>query len=165
MCIRDRYNVAGEWNFYRHPADSSVVPGDIRQLNDLKAYNVTLASYIRGNLEDWTAGALNFNGTGTYCSISGSSFDMPTNNFIIETYFRTVKGSVSKILVSKYSGSGSGYILDVNATGNARMRLLTGGSDAYTLASSAVVNDGNWHHVLAEVIRSGSVNVLSLIHI
>ena len=157
-------NECGIWNFYRHPADSSLIAGEnyyygTQRLN-LKAYNVTSASYIKGNLEDWTEGALDFNGTGTYCSTTNTSLDMTTNNFIIEAYFRTLKGSTGRTLVSKYNGSGNGFILDISSGGQARMRIMTGGSDAANRSTATAVNDGNWHHLLAEVIRnSGTINL------
>ncbi len=82
-------NDVGIWNFFKHPADSSIIAGENyyagSKRNNLKATGITLKSFIRGNLEDWNQGALNFNGTNTYCTaMNSTSLDMTTNNFIIE---------------------------------------------------------------------------------
>ncbi len=71
------YAVVGEWNFYEHPADPSVIldeswfmtdafadRGMYRLLPhaDLAAENVADGSFVDGTLDDWTRGALRLNG-------------------------------------------------------------------------------------------------------
>ena len=103
--------VVGEWNFYKHPADPSIIMGDNFYMtsefsdrntyqdvpkNDLTVHNVTDTSFVKGALEDWTTGALWFNGESTWCSVSDAevrsticnNVDMTTNNFIIELFVR-----------------------------------------------------------------------------
>ena len=203
----------GEWNFYKHPADPGIVVGENffmsdeyihREMynevpwNNLKTQGVTLDSYATGDLEDWTPGALNFDGTSTYCVLAdkdlkaGYEFtgmieilndksgkrriyrgkrglkrghkpptstypgkkrrtvDMDTNNFLIEVYFKTKRpGSV---LVSKLSDK-DGYMLDLDESGQPRVTLRAGGHDC-SLTGGKAINDGKWHHVIAEVDRA-----------
>ena len=171
------YANVGEWNFYKHPADSSVIMAENFYMSDdykhrnfyykvaennLQAHGVTLKSFEKGFLEDWTEGALNFDGRQTYCSLDNAvtckkkctNVDMDTNNFIIEAFFRTEKNFKSGVLVSKYDLSGNGYKLDFDENGKARLILIISGKPVWTIAASAVVNDGGWHHILAEVDRS-----------
>ncbi len=48
----------------------------------------------------------------------------------------------------------SGYVLDIDGEGRARLSLLVGRRAPVARGSSVAVNDGSWHHVLAEVDRS-----------
>jgi hypothetical protein len=172
--------VVGEWNFYEHPADPSVIMGDnfymTEDFNDrttyknvpknhLNAYNVVDTSFVKGMLEDWTNGGLVFDGS-VYCDIKHSeaslnksnNVDMETDNFIIEAFLRTEKGHTNGVIASKYNGN-EGYELDIDASGMARLSLFTGGSTAASRSSSVAINDSNWHHVLAEVNRKGTINM------
>ena len=171
--------VVGEWHFYKHKADSTLIKGENFYFtseftnretynnfpkNHLKAYGLEAGSFVKGNLEDFTQGALVFDGTATYCSLKNdvtskticNNVDMTTNSFIIESYFKTVEGHTGGVLTSKAGTSGYGWQIDVDATGNIRFSILNNGTSAFSLASSVAVNDGNWHHVLIEVNRQAS---------
>ena len=78
-------NVIGEWNFYLHPKDPSIILGENINFNaewvhrwmfqniprnDLIAHNVKNESFTYGILEDWVKGALVFDGKKIYCDIS-----------------------------------------------------------------------------------------------
>lgn len=176
------YANVGEWNFYKHPADPGIIMAENFYMtdefksrnsyykvanNDLKAHGVTLNSFVKGQLEDWTEGALNFDGKQTYCNLKDSvtsskictNVDMTTNNFLIEAVFRTEKGHKEGVLLSKYNLSGNGYKLDVDQNGNARINLIVSGKAAYSLSSAIAVNDSKWHHLVAEIDRSGKANI------
>jgi hypothetical protein len=176
------YANVGEWNFYKHPADLSVIMAENFYMtdeyksrntyykvpnNNLKAHGVGPKSFIKGQLEDWTEGALNFDGKQTYCSLNDSAasskvctnVDMTTNNFIIETVFRTEKNNKEGVLVSKFNPSGNGYMLDLNENGNARLSFIISGKPVYSVSGAAAINDGKWHHLMAEVNRSGRTNI------
>jgi hypothetical protein len=84
---------------------------------------------------------------------------MTTNNFIIEAIFRTEKNHTGGVLVSKYDPSGNGYRLDIDKKGKARLSMVVSGKDAYSLSGAIAINDGNWHHVLTEVNRSGKTSI------
>jgi hypothetical protein len=176
------YANVGEWNFYKHPADSSVIMAENFYMtteygsrnsyykvanNNLKAHGITLKSFVKGKLEDWTEGALTFDGKQTYCDLDYAvtskkvctNVDMTTNNFIIEAVFKTEKGHKEGTLVSKYDPSGNGYKLDFDQKGKVRLSLISSGKTAYSISCSTIVNDGLWHHLLAEVDRSGKTNI------
>ncbi len=145
--------------------------------NDLTVSACTAADYVAGPLEDWIEGALVFDGKSRVASLShaemtknmeypggknaakinydGSkreTLDMGANNFLIEIVFKTVAGHTNGVLVSKL-GAAAGYELAVGAEGGPRLTLLAGGAKA-AAASSVKVNDGKWHHLLAEVDRA-----------
>lgn len=176
-------SVVGEWNFCKHPADSTLIKGENFYFtsefvnrgeynnfpkNHLKAYGLSANSFVEGNLEDFTEGALVFDGSQTYCSLNNvvtskticNNVDMTINSFILETYFKTVPGKTGGVLISKSGNSGYGYQLDINANGNARFSIPNNGTVTFSLSGSVVINDGNWHHVLVEVNRqTSSVNI------
>lgn len=175
-------SVVGEWHFYKHQADSSLIRSDNfyatseyttrEQYNSvpkahLKAYSLNANSFVVGDLEDWIQGALEFNGTSTYCALANSvssakvcnNVDMTTNNFIIETYLKTQNGIVDGVIVCKYGASNKGYQIDIDNGGHARVSLMNAGVIGFSRSSAAVINDANWHHILAEVNRKGTINI------
>jgi len=174
-------SVVGEWNFYRHPADSTIIMSDnfymTEDFNDretyhevpknhLTAFNVADSNFVTGILEDWTQGALQFDGSSVYCSIDhetssatkSNNVDMALNDFIIEAYIKSDTGHTGGIIVSKYGGS-VGYELDINELGQARIILFENGSVKISVSSAVAVNEGGWHHLLAEIRRSSGINL------
>lgn len=183
------YATVGEWNFYLNEDR----PGRIRDEHwymtsehrnrsmfrfiprfNLEAKNVEAEDYAAGELEDWVAGALTFNGQDQYCVLShkqatgdysysggdkqrqltGSypggkrkTVDMSTNNFLLEVYLKTRGGGP---LVSKVSDRG--YLLSVEG-GRPVLRLLYDGGTVFRVGDSAI-DDGEWHHLIGEVDRS-----------
>ncbi len=146
---------------------------------DLKALNVSADDYVQGPLEDWTRGALRLNGRDQYAVLPEEtiaapfSYQVPTakgktekrtiagrdkktvdidrGNFLIEAYFRTQSGT-GGTLVSKMD-SDAGYQLRLNEAGAPMLLLRAGGSDR-RVAADVVVNDGRWHHLIAECDRA-----------
>jgi hypothetical protein len=178
--------VVGEWQFYKLPADPTRILGEnwyateehkAREMyyrvprNELRAHNVTASDYVQGTLEDWTEGALSLNGRDQYCSIADAelrsagayhrsrNLDMDTNNFLIEAVFRTEPAHTNGWLVSKFDTAG--YALNIDDAGRIRMRLRAGGGDQseYSRTSAIPVNDGKWHHVIAEVDRRAAAGL------
>ena len=164
--------VLGE-NFYMQPelVDRSMYYYVPR--NDLTVNECTADDYVAGPLEDWIDGALRFDskrtavltnaemsvdlnyGRGQHSDGSTrKTLDMGTNSFLIEAYFKADAGSAGGTIATK--ADGAGYELAIDGQGRAVMRLLQGGKAAASLASSKAVNDGQWHHLVAEVDRPAS---------
>lgn len=150
----------------------------------LKAMRVSEKDYIAGPLEDWTTGALRLNGRDQYAvcpnramtepfeytvefkwdrqrkpetrTVAGRDFKSPQvydSNFLIELYFRSDVGAVSGVLVEKMSGAG--YALGMNERGGVTFSVAgPGGSNGAILSSTSALNDGKWHHVIAEADRA-----------
>jgi hypothetical protein len=196
------YAVVGEWSFFHHPADPSVILGEninwndewlSREMyqdiprNDLKSHGIDDSDFEYGILEDWVKGALRLNGKDQYCDIPDGllkkgykwsesestkgkpldgyydgkkrvTVDMGRNNFLIEVVLQTVKGHIAGGIVSKRAEKG--YTLDVDEDGYARMMLHFGKSEC-SRSSAVAINDGKWHHLIAEVDRgkSESINI------
>lgn len=173
--------VVGEWHFYKHPADSSVIMADNFYMtseynertqyknipkNHLKAEGLSDTSFVMGALENWTSGALHFNGESTYCMLShaaaknvkANNINMHLDNFILEAYFRTEKNHTGGVLIAKHDNA-NGYQLSVDDAGYIKATLFQGGAEIISRTSNNVVNDSAWHHVLVEVRRSGSITV------
>ncbi len=128
-------------------------------------------SYQGGQLEDWVDSALRFQGTpavltpealnqgATYTdkrrgevTVGPEEFktvDMQDNNFLIEIYFRARRGNRG-MLVSKFKDR-KGYLLAIAPDGRAVFQVMASKISAVT--SDEKVNDGKWHHLLAEVDR------------
>lgn len=142
-------DVVGEWGFQKNEGSITTVFGTDATTredsdNDLTMHGVQESSYIMGALEDWTQGAVRFDGTSTHGTVaSASAFDIAGGGLILEAYIRT---SDSGPIMSK--GGTSGYALSVDQTGAAVFTLKS-----YTLRSQATINDGEWHHVVAELDR------------
>jgi len=186
------HGMVGEWNFRRNNADPTVLLDDHWYMASyytnrdiyhtlptfpLTAANVTAADYVEGPLENWTQGALQFNGKDQYASISHETMttpvsyqvtiknakkqvtvsgkdlatpDVDTGNLLIEVYFRTEPGHARSVLVAKMADAG--YQLALNKAGGVTFTLKSGAQKA-EVAAGARINDGKWHHVIAEADR------------
>ncbi len=144
--------------------------------NDLTVSDCTAEDYVSGPLEDWIEGALAFDGQARFAALThaemtrdgkyrGSTYegsrrktvDMGTNNFLIEVYFKAARGHRGGTLVSKTDGR-SGYELGLDGGGAVTLTLYARG--APQKVAGPRVNDGRWHHLIAEVDRAaGKVNI------
>ena len=79
--------------------------------------------------------------------------DMDTCNLLVEVYFRTEPGHAGSVLVAKMAEAG--YQLAVNRAGGVTLTLKAGAAGKAEVAAGARVNDGKWHHVLAQADRAG----------
>ena len=154
-----------------------------RPMYPLKGVNVTAADYISGPLEDWTEGALKFsaakrqyavlphadmmkpfsfrdlkksrheNAQPEPCTIEGEALKNPQiyrGNMLIEVYFKMTPGHTGGVLMEKLNGSG--YSLAISSGGRLSF-TVKGASASGGVESSARVNDGQWHHAIAELDR------------
>jgi hypothetical protein len=146
----------------------------------LTVVNVTQDNYVQGDLEDWIAGALRLNGTNQYAFVSHEAMMQPVefggrrggggtasgedlrnldihdSSFVLEIYFRTESGAAEGVLIRKMDAQ-AGYALTVN--GVVALITRSGGTDV-SVSGSAMVNDGEWHHVLVEADReAGRVRI------
>ena len=137
----------------------------------LTGVNITASNYVNGALEDWTKSALLLNGENQYAYISNAELirnvdypsgivpgsrkvtaDMKTNNFLLEAYLMVSAGHAGGLIVCK--ASSEGYALEIDGNGKACLRLRNGDTDVAKRSSTVPINDGKWHHVVAEVDRS-----------
>jgi len=158
--------------------------------NDLTLNQCSPQDYVSGPLEDWIEGALRFDGasrfavlthdemtrdmqypvgivdgrvtrtqggSAAYSGARRKTLDMDTNNFLIEVVFKTDPGRTAGTLVAKTDGR-SGYGLLIDRDGGIALSLAAGGSSAGI--SGPRVNDGRWHHVIAEVDRAAGTATL-----
>jgi len=191
--------VVGEWNFRLNNSDPSVLLDEHWYMTpymvfrdeyykapvyNLKAENVTAASFIPGELEDWTPSALTFNGKDQFASlsqmemtksytfegmvnkakkrvtISGKQLatpDIDTSNVLVEVYFKTEPKHTGSVLLSKLTDAG--YRLAINKAGGVTFTVKSGDAK-FEVASGARINDGKWHHVIAELDRVKSVGTI-----
>ena len=80
-----------------------------------------------------------------------------TSNFLIEAYFRTESGTAGAVVTEKMARAG--YSLTINAAGGVAF-ALRGADAAAALDSVTRINDGKWHHVIAEADRAGETLTL-----
>jgi hypothetical protein len=143
--------------------------------NDLTVNACTAQDYVAGPLEDWIEGALTFDGKSrvatlshaemtksmeypgeagikvTYDGAKRETLDMAANNFLIEIVFKTNPGQTTGVFAAK--SAQSGYELALGSDGAARLTLQAGAARA-VVVSTVKVNDGKWHHLLADVNRT-----------
>jgi len=153
----------------------------VRPMYPLTAVNVRASDYVAGPLEDWTAGALRLNGRDQYAAIANARLTEPfhyeltfleegkprvekrtaagadlkspqihMSSFLIEAYLRTEPGHTGGVLIEKLSGAG--YSLAVDDSGGVTF-TVKGEADGGSVASETKINDGRWHHVIAECDR------------
>ncbi len=184
------YETVGEWNFYPIPGDPTRILDEhwcmapyytgrddyyTFPMYPLKGINVALKDYQNGPLENWTTGALHFNGRDQFAvltneaihqtvkmggdrvnqdrTVSGADLKNPqidTTNFLVEAYFKTAPGQKDATLIQKIDDVG--FALRINEAGGVTLAALAV-ADKATLASHSLINDGQWHHVLAEADR------------
>jgi hypothetical protein len=186
------YETVAEWNFYPIPGDPTRIldehwcmspyytgRDDYYKLPTypLKGVNITLKDYQDGPLENWTTGALHFNGDNQYAilrnedicrsltldargrneslkrAVSGADLSNPqihASNFLIEASFKTAAGQTDAVLIQKMDDAG--YVLGVNKEGGVTLAATSGGATSW-LDSRSAVNDAQWHHVIAEADR------------
>jgi hypothetical protein len=154
----------------------------------LSTVNMKAEDFVHGPLEDWTAGALKLNGTSQYAAVPGAKFTEPvqyevrlgmdpkatketrtasgpdlknpqihTSNFLIEAYFRTEPGHTGGVLVEKMGGAG--YSLAVGPAGCVAFSAQGKGGTG-SVAGKTKINDGRWHHVIAEADRASATLTL-----
>jgi hypothetical protein len=147
------------------------------------AVNVDAADYVSGPLEDWIPGALRFTaakkqyatlanadlmkpfsfqdlkksrhegGKPEPSTIEGEALKNPqvyAGNLLIEVYFKTTPGHAGGVLIEKMKGSG--YSLVINSAGRLAFSVK-GTAAAATAESKIALNDGQWHHAIAEADR------------
>ena len=181
--------VVGEWHFYRSPTPDRVrdeslnmnetwvrrsMFQDIPRL-DLGCQRTGKTDYVRGELESWIPGALNFDGRTQYCKIDNASLkagftwhdtetkasgsfsgserdtvDIDTESFLIEAVLATDPRASAFGILAKHLDRG--YSLDVDLTG-ALLLSLDSGNARFQARSQAQINDGNWHHIIVEADR------------
>jgi hypothetical protein len=74
-----------------------------------------------------------------------------TDNLLLEVKFKTEPGQTEGHLISKHDNS-NGYNLFVNKKGRVQFDISASGSQ-YSINTNSKVNDGEWHHILAEIDR------------
>lgn len=194
--------VVGEWHFLRSDLSPTVVLGEnfymqeehmergmyyLIPRNDLTLNQAAPQSYVRGPLEDWIDGALEFDGSNRFAILTHAemtadmtypggrrrrggegeepnvfpgakrrTLDMGTNNFLVEAYFKTQKDHKGGTIIGK--GAGAGYSLVIDGDGAIALQLR--GGDTNVALAGGKVNDGEWHHVVAEADRGAQRMVL-----
>jgi hypothetical protein len=144
--------------------------------NNLHCHNISGSDYGNGLLEDWIAGALRLNGRNQYCKLEDAELkrgyryqrwgakakesisavdrdtvDIGTGNFLIEAVIAPTEGHTGGGIVAKLQRRG--YYLAIDEHGMVKLTVDFGDTEC-SRTSSVRINDGGWHHVIAEVDRS-----------
>ena len=150
--------------------------------------NASRADYVAGPLEDWTQGALRFNGTNRYATCPNRELARSLEykvdfrwdrNRPAETRtaagrdFKSPQVHDSNFLIEIFfrtepgftrgvlveKRSGAGYTLEVNASGGATF-AVSAGDPSMSLRSTVAINDGRWHHLIVEADRAAGTLTL-----
>lgn len=99
-----------------------------------------------------------FDGTGDWLEVAdNANLDFGTGNFSFGLWVRMTSGTGTRTLMGKISSADGGYGFYMSAAGNVRIRLSYNNAVPTDLTlSSVTINDGNWHHVLATINRTGN---------
>ncbi len=82
------------------------------------------------------------------------TLNIDTGNLLMEAYLRTEQGHTNGTIAGKMGDKG--YQLGVDADGKARFSI-SGNGQREGFSSIAAINDGKWHHVLAEMDRDKQI--------
>lgn len=193
------YANVGEWNFYPAGNDPSHILDEHWYMTSyygnrddyykkpkfhLRGVNIRKEDYVAGPLEDWTKGALRFNGIDQYAFCPDTTLDRSLDfsarlvwNRAGQTYARRFEGKEfrspevydSNFLIEVYFKTEkgirqgvlaekmgvSGYALEVNRKGGITF-AMRGGRQTAKAESRGRVNDGEWHHLLVEADRAAN---------
>jgi hypothetical protein len=144
--------------------------------NDLVGHGIDAGNFGVGTLETWTEGAITFDGRDEFCVLTNTELrrsytwhnprgrkeetypgskrvtvDMDNNSFLIEAVLKPKSGLTRSGIVSKRDAKG--YVLEVAQDGGLKMSLDFGDRSC-SRTSTTAINDGKWHHIIAEVDRS-----------
>lgn len=170
------YQVAGEWGFYKNRADITRIMDEHINWNedwwsreevwngrpprmDLTASEISAINFQNGILEEWIEGALRLNGSSQYLSrANGSSglLNMNSNNLLIEAVLKIDNSESKGGIVEKTDGA-YGYSLCLE-NGKVIMELEFG-KNSCSRISAKNINDGAWHHILAQADRSDAQGI------
>jgi hypothetical protein len=151
----------------------------------LTGQNISADDYVLGDLEDWTSGALTLNGKDQFCKLANAEMtgnysaevkmkknvttvsvpaaerkspDIRERNVLVEVYCKTADGHTDGGLVSHLDGAG--YELAVGSDGGLVWTVNQSASKGGVLRAGAKINDGKWHHIIAEADRkSGRMTI------
>ncbi len=84
------------------------------------------------------------------------TLDMDTNNLLVETIVRIDENTNSGDIVGKIQ-NGTGYRMFIENGGKPGLEIAANGASDQVVSSRAL-DDGNWHHVLAEVDRTTGIS-------
>jgi len=135
------------WTF-----DSATISGNT--VTDSSSNNQTGSIYGNPVSVPGVSGqALQFNGTNSYVTaLVGAPF---TGNITLAAWIKTTNQSRPEAIISRYdaAGAGTGYLFRTDAAGH--IEVVFGGANGGSINSpavdTAVINDGQWHHVLAVI--------------
>ncbi|MFW5863925.1 MAG: LamG-like jellyroll fold domain-containing protein [bacterium] len=86
------------------------------------------------------------------------TLDFDKTNILVDTIIRIDQGQQGGTIAGKFDGK-TGYRLYVNENGHVAFSLMSDGKGGAIVTSQAL-NDGKWHHILAEVDRTiGKANI------
>lgn len=197
------YATVGEWNFYPAGNDPKLILDEhwymtqyyvnrddyyTKPMFHLKGVNISKDDYVEGRLEDWTRGALRFNGEDQYAvctdNVMDQTFDFTINHrwlrggqketvHVTGKDFKSPEVHDSNFSIEAYfqtargitrgivaeKMAGAGYALVINKKGGVTF-TVTGGGKHKSLASKSRINDGQWHHVFAEADREAGTLVI-----
>jgi len=190
--------VVGEWNFYHTGDDPSHIIDEHWYMTDyhvsrdtyyqrpmypLKGVNITQDDYIRGPLEDWIPGALNFSAAkGHYAILSNAEMMKPFSfraskksahegarpeNWTVEgEALKNPQIYKSNFLIEIYfkttPGHTGGVLMEKMHDSGYGVTINQTGGISFTVKGTGVdrtvrsksrVNDGAWHHAIVEADR------------
>jgi hypothetical protein len=119
---------------------------------------VSIAGYQRGKDHDLPVAVWRNDGTNLiYAAELRKTPIVTTQNLLVEVNLQIAPDSKGSILAKQ--DQGNGYSLLVNDKGKAVFRIMSEGQQCLVVTQEKV-NDGRWHHVLAEVDRkSGRMTI------
>ena len=96
--------------------------------------------------------------SGLYLS-TGDALNAGTSDLHIALWFKTSESTACMIIGKRNAmGAGTGFSLEMLATGKLKMEIEDTDSDVYAILGNTAINDGEWHHIAVTVDRNADAN-------
>lgn len=160
--VSDSTNLVAQWNFNETSGTSanndaegtscggtpSNCDGTLGGFSNTTGQDVAAGSGWTSDNRRWGAGALMFNGSSDYVSITDNASLAPSSQMSIESWFKFDSfTSGMAILNRRTTGNVGGYTLELSGTNGIRLHIYTSSwQNAYSGDNS--LESGKWYHVV-----------------
>jgi len=145
----------GLWHLEETSGTGAYLQDETANNNDGTPTGTTVAEGFFGK-------ARSFNGSSYWISVGNPASLQITGQLTLEAWVNTSASSANRGIISKMGTGGIGqnvYLLRENTSGYAEFGVSSNGIDYISVSSTAVINDGKWHHLTGAYTPSAKLEI------